>query len=56
MYEAMSIIFGLLLILFVVKYRQVKALISEIDDALEDDKLTAAEARQLIKMIVSLVK
>ena len=54
-YQIATVVLALLSIFSVAKYRQVKQLLRDISDALEDDEVTPEEASKIISSLLGLV-
>ena len=54
-YQIATVVLALLSIFSVAKYRQVKQLLRDISDALEDDQVTPEEASKIISSLLGLV-
>uniref|UniRef100_A0A6M3KDI7 Uncharacterized protein n=1 Tax=viral metagenome TaxID=1070528 RepID=A0A6M3KDI7_9ZZZZ len=54
-YQIATVVLALVSIFSAVKYRQVKQLLKDISDALEDDQVTPEEASKIISSLLGLV-
>uniref|UniRef100_A0A6M3JVS8 Uncharacterized protein n=1 Tax=viral metagenome TaxID=1070528 RepID=A0A6M3JVS8_9ZZZZ len=55
-YQIATVVLAVLSIFSAVKYQQLKRLLKDMSDALEDDKVTPEEASKIISSLLGLVR